>query len=711
MNFKRVQEIINLKFPLFLLCFFDIAISFQVQLKINPSDIIDKRMPSVINVTLTSDTNASTELELSRVEHINSNLPIYTIDGEQITKQNVEEDEFVAFYQDTNHQAVIHVVRQNVTDAPDDFIIKRGEYVDNNIRYSIQPNTRVKREANQLDSTDQSYEVKPVLTPLATMTDYVLPPQSAYARTVQYTSRRSNDSRTLDRRRRQSVSTYYIDITAFVEFNNYKLFLDQASNDEVAALKKVQEYYAFIFTGMDLVYQNFEASNIRLRIKLTKIIIFKNTTSFQLTYLSTDISRVDTDAVLTNLKTFLASSSGRDLSFPYDHAMLFVGADLWKSNIDILGLAWLDTICLTDGYSSSVIEDYGYYSSYLTAAHELGHSLSANHDGDGNACSYSDHFLMASSRSATNETTKRNPWMFSDCTKSYFTSCINTLLDTTSGRTCLSNTLSVVGDIPDVSSRLLGQEIPADKQCQMRYGTGSSDCKVRKTWAEICQLLYCLDPSTSTKCYGVIALSGTSCGSNLVCYQGDCVNNTVTDIWTNCTASMCLDTLSSAHCPQTCKYSTFSTASTSTSSKSETTSTKTSISTTYASTFKMSSKASTLTYTTSNSSEYVFQTTAAVCYDNTSFTYYGLHCQGLMRRSENLCYNEIIETSCCESCSLRATSMAGCEYGDRDTNFCRSITPCRGNTYQCCLTCNIAYTSDVHSILLIFIYLTQQIIV
>uniref|UniRef100_A0A2C9LF85 Peptidase M12B domain-containing protein n=1 Tax=Biomphalaria glabrata TaxID=6526 RepID=A0A2C9LF85_BIOGL len=197
--------------------------------------------------------------------------------------------------------------------------------------------------------------------------------QSAYARTVQYTSRRSNDSRTLDRRRRQSVSTYYIDITAFVEFSNYKLFLDQASNDEVTALKKVQEYYAFIFTGMDLVYQNFEASNIRLRIKLTKIIIFKNTMSFQLTYMSTDISRVDTDAVLTSLKTFLASSSGRDLSFPYDHAMLFVGADLWKSNIDILGLAWLDTICLTDGYSSSVIEDYGYYSSYLTAAHELGH--------------------------------------------------------------------------------------------------------------------------------------------------------------------------------------------------------------------------------------------------------------------------------------------------------------------------------------------------
>lgn len=51
-------------------------------------------MPSIINVTLTSDTNMSTVLlKLSRVEHINSNLPIYTIEDDQITKQQVQEDE------------------------------------------------------------------------------------------------------------------------------------------------------------------------------------------------------------------------------------------------------------------------------------------------------------------------------------------------------------------------------------------------------------------------------------------------------------------------------------------------------------------------------------------------------------------------------------------------------------------------------------------
>ncbi|KAK6973700.1 Metalloprotease mig-17, partial [Biomphalaria glabrata] len=150
------------------------TISVKVDLDISSDDV--KGMPSIINVTLTSDTNMSTVLlKLSRVEHINSNLPIYTIEDDQITKQQVQEDEFVAFYQDTNHQAVIHVVRQNVTDGTDDFIIKRGEYVDQNIRYTIEPNSRKKREANQFDNVNENYEVKRALTPLASLSDYALP--------------------------------------------------------------------------------------------------------------------------------------------------------------------------------------------------------------------------------------------------------------------------------------------------------------------------------------------------------------------------------------------------------------------------------------------------------------------------------------------------------------------------------------------------------
>lgn len=37
------------------------------------------------------------------------------------------------------------------------------------------------------------------------------------------------------------------------------------------------------------------------------------------------------------------------------------------------GLAWIKTICSTNGQSSSAIEEMGDYSSIITAAHELGH--------------------------------------------------------------------------------------------------------------------------------------------------------------------------------------------------------------------------------------------------------------------------------------------------------------------------------------------------
>ncbi|KAK6973703.1 A disintegrin and metalloproteinase with thrombospondin motifs 1, partial [Biomphalaria glabrata] len=101
----------------------------------------------------------------------------------------------------------------------------------------------------------------------------------------------------------------------------------------------------------------------------------------------------------------------------------------------------------------------------------------------------------------------------------------------------------------------------------------------------------------------------------------------------------------------------------------------------------------------------------SVCYDNTSFTYDGLHCQGLMQRSENLCYNQPVQKSCCESCSVRATTIAGCEYGNRDTTICRTVTSCKGLTYQCCQKCGSSLAVKMEITSAILMYLIQHIIV
>ncbi|KAH9490654.1 Metalloprotease mig-17 [Bulinus truncatus] len=273
-------------------------------------------------------------------------------------------------------------------------------------------------------------------------------------------SKRFQDGAKSSRRKRRYISTYYVDVTAYLDYTCYSRFLKDALYDEVETLKKIQEYYAFIFSGIDLIYQNFEANNVRPRVNLNKVLIFKSSASFKLVYLFSLSNEIDTMSVLNNFTTFLNSTDGRDFSFPYDHAMLFVGSDLWTEKGDILGLAWVETLCRTDGYSSSVIEDMGDYSAIIPAAHELGHSLAANHDGINNTCTYEDRYLMAPSLSAPTDITRQHPWRFSNCSVAPISYYVTTLSLTPDGQTCLSDALSVVGDLPDVSNRLLGQEYP-----------------------------------------------------------------------------------------------------------------------------------------------------------------------------------------------------------------------------------------------------------
>lgn len=51
-------------------------------------------------------------------------------------------------------------------------------------------------------------------------------------------------------------------------------------------------------------------------------------------------------------------------------------------------------------------------------------SLSAEHDGTGNACSGSDAFIMSATSVIVDNT---NPWKFSSCSTNYFTTYINLL--------------------------------------------------------------------------------------------------------------------------------------------------------------------------------------------------------------------------------------------------------------------------------------------
>ncbi|KAL3875284.1 hypothetical protein ACJMK2_038206, partial [Sinanodonta woodiana] len=88
-------------------------------------------------------------------------------------------------------------------------------------------------------------------------------------------------------------------------------------------------------------------------------------------------------------------------------------------------------------YKTSIIQSRDYLFTTLTAAHELGHSLGAYHDGEdeATACKAEDFFLMSSMDPVfdVNSEYSRNPWVFSNCSLDAFKQLAR------KNKTCLNN--------------------------------------------------------------------------------------------------------------------------------------------------------------------------------------------------------------------------------------------------------------------------------
>ncbi|XP_055886540.1 uncharacterized protein LOC106057749 isoform X2 [Biomphalaria glabrata] len=354
-------------------------------------------------------------------------------------------------------------------------------------------------------------------------------------RSVQQSRRRRNtvqDYYPQSRRRRNTVQDYYVDVVAMIDYKRYSKFLSQASYNNFAAMQNILEYYAFVFSGMDMLYEGIKHPEYTIHILLSKIYVLQTVTSSSFIEKNASYDETNGDIVLKNLRVFNIGA-GRSIVGNYDHVMLFTGYELFSedSNNDkrnILGVAYGGTICRTDGKSSSVIEDrQGYSTCIYTAAHELAHGLSALHDGDDNPCNASERYIMGSLDAEKRPGTEYNPWLFSPCSVSYFTSLLKEKLNTSRGYTCLVYAIEASADIPDVSDKLLGQLIKPDQQCQQFYGNDSMYCRAsepKSSVTEICLAMSCAD-NLRDICIPQIALMGTSCGDGKICMNGKCVSD------------------------------------------------------------------------------------------------------------------------------------------------------------------------------------------
>ncbi|CAL1534764.1 unnamed protein product, partial [Lymnaea stagnalis] len=324
----------------------------------------------------------------------------------------------------------------------------------------------------------------------------------------------------LQRRRRQTNPIYFIDLVAVVDFRAYTRFLTSSVN-RTSALLSLLEYYTFIVTGVDLLYQGITTTSYRIRVRLVKVVVAENATfsnfTEQFRQASTPYDTIDSRDGLDAFRGFV-SGAGSSAVTPYDHAMLFTGFDLTSlsASKNNLGLAYVGTLCTPEGYSTSIVEDLGGFACVYTAAHELGHSISAQHDGDGNSCNYSDRYIMAASTAPLTEATKLNPWRFSSCSVQYFTTYITSQLATTNS--CLTGTLEVDPSIPEVGDSLPGLNYSAQEQCKMLQMNSSSvlcpglqGYSLNDDPSRICTQMFCRIPGTNF-CSMYTAARGTVCG-------------------------------------------------------------------------------------------------------------------------------------------------------------------------------------------------------
>ncbi|KAH9499326.1 A disintegrin and metalloproteinase with thrombospondin motifs 7, partial [Bulinus truncatus] len=518
----------------------------------NASDFTDHKMPDVINVTFRSENQSQIQIYLKLAPDFNLDIPLYTLNTDQhgqMFGKKVKSDiaKNISFYQDVENMAVFQVYKSEEQLESNQLNLK-GEFHMNNSKYYFNsedkytnksetndspllhaaPRTNTYGDIYYLELQNESYvDISDVKVP---------PPQNI--KPMKYTIPNianefsitedqlnltaANWSAPLDRHKRDALTDYSIDVAAIVDYEVYRRFLTEADLRYNEALSNIREHYAFVFTGIDMLYQDI-SDNFRIRIRLCTVYVAATRSASSFIDEHVNQNSLNVEDALFDLRRFIAGN-GRNIVGQYDHVMLFTGYDLYSSiSHNAVDYAYIGTMCRNDGYSSSVIEGRKSLSLINTAAHELGHSLSAEHDGTKNLCRFEDRYIMAASNSAEDIYTMYHPWQFSSCSIKYFSDFLKRTADTSRGYTCLGFFLDVNSDIPDVTGRLMGQEVTPDQQCQQMYGSESYYC--RKLNEDICHSMYCKDPNKDNWCFQQSALPGTSCGDGKICINGMCLDD------------------------------------------------------------------------------------------------------------------------------------------------------------------------------------------
>ncbi|OQV20166.1 A disintegrin and metalloproteinase with thrombospondin motifs 16 [Hypsibius exemplaris] len=314
------------------------------------------------------------------------------------------------------------------------------------------------------------------------------------------------------RHRREAIpDKLYIETAVFADYMLYKTLVGKTLLHDHDAFVK---YILAIVNTVQLIY-NEQSLGRSVEIVLVRLEILQNE---NLPFYNEEVDKYLWDFCKwqSNL------NPGTDLSTPnhWDHAIILTGFDLRSGSMrSVTGYAPVGGMC--NPMYSCTINEGNHFGAAFVIAHEMGHSLTMQHDGQagisGNGCD-AQRYLMSPS-------TGRGKTTWSTCSRSYLDAFLvsqqsQCLKDVPPGH---PHDISAPGHPAlDLSfSSLPGQLYPADDQCKLLYGLEFHRYATQPS-SDVCEILICAN--TTVYITGHPALPGTFCGEGHWCSGGACVS-------------------------------------------------------------------------------------------------------------------------------------------------------------------------------------------
>ncbi|KAL3861394.1 hypothetical protein ACJMK2_007429 [Sinanodonta woodiana] len=267
------------------------------------------------------------------------------------------------------------------------------------------------------------------------------------------------------------------------------------------AEKNIRRYFSYIINGVDELYKGINDPDIKISVKVRGFVVFKWLTQFP--HRASQVQFVN-GTTLVNASAYLVDLIALDFSGVfnrfaiYDQVILFTRHTMYLSDVrtsQTAGLSVPNQVCVP-GFRVQLAHLSDYFRTTSIAAHELGHSLGAVHDGEGTAiaCRADDGFIMAPSLAVfdTNKEYSHNPWLFSSCSIEAFTKTLFNKPALTIKP--VFNQLEL-DEWNKFLAKLPGQKYSPSMQCQVIVGPASTHCGVcTKCTRMTCDVVYALEP-------------------------------------------------------------------------------------------------------------------------------------------------------------------------------------------------------------------------